>query len=264
MKTSNTIKQIIEHRSIRSFLPKDIDAQTLDNILFAGIRAASSGNMQFYSVIRSTDPELKEKLYQAHGRQNMILEAPVVLTFCSDLNRLKKWMIQGKAHTTFNDFMSFLRGVVDVCLVAQNVAVAAESLGLGTCYMGSTLTNAAKLTEILSLPKQVMPITSMVLGHPRGESNRVERLDPKAVIHDQVYCDHSESHIHSIFEKKNQEALARFAADPKNASLIQEHGIETAAQFYATKKYGQDVLDHCSEDFLECLRTQFDRVFGQK
>src|SRR5688572_28857545 len=80
------------HRSIRKYKQTPVPSTVLDRILEAATRASSSGNMQAYSVIVTTDPQIKEKLYKPHFEQSMVLDAPVLLTFCSDFHRMRRWL----------------------------------------------------------------------------------------------------------------------------------------------------------------------------
>ncbi|NJK86983.1 MAG: hypothetical protein HC906_14395 [Bacteroidales bacterium] len=91
------LETIFQHRSVRKYKETPIDQEILDKILEAGTRASSTGNMQVYSMVVSTRKEIKELLWEAHFRQNMVLQAPVHITFCADFNRFSKWCNQRKA-----------------------------------------------------------------------------------------------------------------------------------------------------------------------
>ena len=98
------------HRSIRSFLPQDIDDALLNDLLLAGLRSSSSGNMQTWSVIVTRDEANKRRLYEAHLEQSMVLEAPVVLTFCADVFRMREWIRVNHSKQSFDDLLGFLTG----------------------------------------------------------------------------------------------------------------------------------------------------------
>jgi nitroreductase len=129
-----------------------VDEQVLEQILEAGSRASTTGNMQVYSMVVTTDPQLKELLWQAHFKQDMVKQAPVVITFCADFNRFNRWCHQRKAEPGYDNFLSFFTAAIDALLVSQNVALAAESLGLGICYLGTTTYMAGSIISILNLP----------------------------------------------------------------------------------------------------------------
>ena len=95
------------HRSIRSYKPDPIDKGLLDDLLMAGLRSSSSGNMQTWSVVVTEDKSQKQKLFEAHYRQDMILEAPMVLTFCSDVFRMREWVRVNDSKQSFDDMLGF-------------------------------------------------------------------------------------------------------------------------------------------------------------
>ena len=102
-----------------------------------GCRASTTGNMQVYSIIVTRDKQKKKDLAPLHFNQKMITEAPVVLTFCADFNRFNKWCFERKAEPGYDNFLSFMTAAIDALLVAQTVCIAAESKGLGICYLGN-------------------------------------------------------------------------------------------------------------------------------
>ena len=107
--------------------------------------------MQVYSIMVTRARTLKEKLWEAHLRQNMVLTGTCVLTFCADFNRFNKWCRQRKAEPGYDNFLSFFTAAIDALLAAQNAALAAEGQGLGICYLGTTTYNADMIIEILEL-----------------------------------------------------------------------------------------------------------------
>ena len=160
------IDTIFNHRSIRKYKSDPIPENILNQILEAGSRASTTGNMQVYSMIVTTDAGLSEKLWDAHFRQDMVKEAPVHITFCADFNRFNKWCIQRGASPGYDNFLSFFTGAIDALLASQNVALEAEAHGLGICYLGTATYNADKIVEILELPASVVPVAAVVLGYP--------------------------------------------------------------------------------------------------
>lgn len=93
MITNPTLQTLLDHRSIRKYSDKKVDDSTLQNILKAGFRASTTGNMQVYSVIVNRDPEIKKKLWPLHFKQQMVLDAPVLLTFCADFHRFNNGVV---------------------------------------------------------------------------------------------------------------------------------------------------------------------------
>ena len=113
------LNQIHQHTSIRAYKPDPISENCLNEILEAGIRASSSGNMQTYSIIVTQDRSLREQLYIPHMEQSMVLDAPVLITFCADFHRMRHWLRLNNAPDNFDNFMSFMVGAIDAILVSQ-------------------------------------------------------------------------------------------------------------------------------------------------
>ena len=117
--------------------------------------------MQLYSIIVTSDDNMKSLLAPCHFNQAMVKEAPVILTICFDINRFNRWCENNNTSTDLSNLLWLLNGVVDSSLLAQNIALAAEANGLGICYLGTTLYNASEISKILSLPNGVFPITAL-------------------------------------------------------------------------------------------------------
>ena len=202
---------ILQHRSIRKYKPDPIPTSTLSQILEAGTRASTTGNMQVYSMIVTTDPVIKQKLWETHFKQNMVLEAPVHITFCADFNRFSKWCRYREAEPGYDNFLSFFTAAIDALLVSENVALAAEEQGLGICYLGTITYMSKRFSDILQLPNLVVPVASMVMGIPAEDPGLTDRLPLEAVIHNEVYRDYSPADIDKFYaEKENLPAHRKF------------------------------------------------------
>lgn len=225
----DTMQTLLAHRSIRKFKKTPIEEDVLNKILNAGTRASTTGNMQVYSIIVTKDEKRKEELCKFHFGQNMVKEAPVVLTFCADFNRFNKWCKQRNAEPGYDNFLSFMTASIDALLVSQNVAIAAESFGLGICYLGTTLYMADKIIEFLDCPQGVVPITTIVLGYPDENPELVDRLPINGIVHYETYKDYDNVTIDEIFEEKENLPLTK--------KLIEENQLENLAQIFALKRY---------------------------
>ena len=242
----NAVNTILSHRSIRKYKEKSIEPQLLKSVLEAGIMASTTGNMQVYSVIVTTDEEIKTQLSPAHFNQSMVKKAPVVLTFCADFNRFNKWCLQRNATPGYDNFLSFMTAAIDALLVAQNVCIAAEANGLGICYLGTTTYNADKIIDTLKLPRGVIPITTVTIGYPDETPELTERLPLEAVIHENVYHDYSQNDIDRLYsEKENLEI---------NKQFVKENSKETLAQVFTDVRYSKKDNEHFSKVLLEVLK----------
>ncbi|HOG20661.1 MAG TPA: nitroreductase family protein, partial [Salinivirgaceae bacterium] len=200
------LETISKHRSIRKFKPDAISDSILTEILEAGTRASNTGNMQLYSVVVTKDKEIREKLWETHFKQNMVLQAPVHITICADVNRFHKWCELNQAPVSYDNFFWFINATIDATLASQNICLEAENNGLGICILGTVLYNVDKIIEILELPKGVIPLTAIVLGYPDENPPLTDRLPLDAVVHYEKYKDYSPEVIEKLFfEKDNSE-----------------------------------------------------------
>lgn len=244
------------HKSIREYEDKDVSQELLEQILDAGIRASSSGNMQSYSIIVTKDKELKKKLYTAHMDQSMVIDAPILLTFCADFNRMRKWLTMNDAPVHFDNFMSFMIGAIDATLVAQNCALAAENAGLGLCYMGSTLANCNQIGEILNLPPNVVPIVGYSLGYPKENPPLRDRLPRHGLVHYEQYHDYSNEEILEIYKDRDEKGWKRYMDIPKLKEMTEQLGLKNLAQIYTIAKYTQESHHQFSKTVLDYLKKQ--------
>lgn len=239
---------ILNHKSIRKYKSTPVSEKDLQEILEAGIRASTSGNMQIYSIIVTRDEEMKKKLAPTHFNQPMAIQAPVVLTFCADINRFTKWCEQRNAEPGYDNFLWFTNAVIDAMLVAQNCSIAAEDKGLGVCYLGTTTYTADKIIDILELPKGVIPITTVVVGYPDENPKLTDRLPLEGVVHYETYKDYSKEDINRIYAEK--EALE------STKELLKENKKETLAQVFTDNRYKKADNLHFSKVFFKVLEDQ--------
>ncbi|MEN8155634.1 MAG: NADPH-dependent oxidoreductase [Bacteroidota bacterium] len=239
---------ILNHRTIRKYSTDPIPDEILNYILEAGTRASTTGNMQLYSIIVTTDETIREELSPCHFNQPMVKEAPVVLTFCADFNRFNKWCRLRKAEPGYDNFLSFVTAAIDALLVAQNVCVAAEDAGLGICYLGTTTYMAGKIIEILDLPGGVVPITTVTVGYPDEQPELTDRLPLEAVIHREKYTDYSDQAIDNHYREK--ESIKSYQ------EFVKENKRETLAQVFTDVRYKKSDNILFSNSLLNVLEEQ--------
>lgn len=242
------IEAIQNHRSIRKFKPDAIPEDLLNELLRAGTRASTTGNMQVYSIILTQQPEQKKKLWDIHFRQNMVLEAPVILTFNADFNRFSKWCEYRNAIPGYDNFLSFTTAFIDALLASQNIALEAENNGLGICYLGTTTYNADKICDLFHLPKGVVPATALVLGYPAEIPELTDRLPLEAIVHRETYLDYSEEQIDSIYAERENSEMTR--------KLLTINNKETLAQIFTDNRYTKKDNLFFSKKYLEVIKNQ--------
>jgi nitroreductase len=239
---------LLNRRTIRNYSAKPVENEILNEILTAGCRTSTTGNMQVYSIIITRDQEKKKELAPYHFDQKMVTEAPVVLTFCADFNRFNKWCKQRKTDPGYDNFLSFMTAAIDALLVAQTVCIAAETLGLGICYLGTTTYMAHNIIEALKLPKGVVPVTTVTLGWPAEKPEQVDRLPLEAVIHNEIYHDYSKENIDSFYDEKEKRKDSQ--------QFVNENNKETLAQVFTDVRYKKDDNVYFSKLLLQVLKDQ--------
>lgn len=242
------LDSIFNHRSIRSYRSEPVSGTVLQELLKAATRASTTGNMQVYSIIVTTDPLLKERLWEVHFKQDMVKQAPLVLTFCADFNRFNIWCRLRKANPGYDNFLSYMTAATDALLAAQNFALAAEENGLGICYLGTTIYNAEKIIEILDLPHGVVPVTTLVAGHPADLPGLTDRLPVEAVVHFEKYRDYTAQDIDRLYAEKESLDLTK--------KLLEENSLETLAQIFTEKRYTKKDNQFFSQKYLEVIERQ--------
>jgi nitroreductase len=239
---------LLERRTIRKYSPEPVDDKLLNELLVMACRASTTGNMQVYSIIITRDKQMKNDLAPLHFNQKMITEAPVILTFCADFNRFNKWCTWRKAEPGYDNFLSFMTAAIDALLVAQTTCIAAESKGLGICYLGTTTYNADKIIELLRLPKGVVPVTTISLGWPAENPEQVDRLPLEAVIHNEIYTDYSGEDIDKFYKEKEDRIDSH--------QFVAENSKETLAQVFTDIRYKKADNEYFSAVLLKVLKEQ--------
>ena len=202
---NQVLKQLKERKSVRVFMDRPILPAEEAAILEGAVNAPTAGNQQLYTIIRVTDPTLKAQLAESCDHQPFIASAPLVLVFCADC---RKW------YKTFEAFGcdprkpgvgDLLLAVSDANIAAQNAVVAAQSLGIGSCYIGDIMENAEQQRKLLSLPKYVFPAAMLVFGYPAP--SQLERPKPPRspmaqIVHDNGYRDMQPQELEQMLSVK--------------------------------------------------------------
>ena len=220
-----------------------MDEVLLQRILEAGTRASNTGNMQIYSIIVTTDPQIREQLSPCHFGQPMVTQAPIVLTFCVDVRRFSLWCRQRGADPQYDNFVWFVNGAIDAILASQNVCLEAESEGLGICYLGTTTYNADRIAEVLALPEGVIPVTTVTMGYPDKLPPPTDRLPLEGVIHRE----------HARSDRRDLGRQGSFRRDGRPAES--ERPTEPGAYFHRTSLQGRRQPSFFAEIFRNAEKT---------
>ncbi len=247
------------HRSIRAYKPDPIDPGLVDRVLASSLQgSSSSGNLNMVSVVKTQDVARKAHLCELHYGQPMVLQAPLLLSFCADTFRTREWLALRGARPGFGDFVSWHTAAFDAMILAQTAALAFESHGLGICYMGTTLFRMRQIADYLELPDHCLPVTTLVVGWPAEAPAQRDRLPPPTWIHEERYRRPAAADIDAQFAERERRGRERYlSSSPEMAALWAEHGITSLAQYYTSKiKYDPDAFAGFSADLQALLRER--------
>jgi len=241
---------LLQHKSVRKFLPDALQPGTLQALIAAGQSASTSSMLQTWSAIAIEDPKHKSAVAQLAEDQDFIRQAPLFLVFCADLNRLSNICEQHQQSGLGLDKMDpFIMATVDAALAAQSVAVAVESLGLAYCFVGAIRNNAREMAELLGLPPRTFALVGMSIGKvdSSGLSDVKPRLPMEEVLHRERWNEKDHESLISSYDK----ALGEFYDDHQKhgrkpwshhmariASSEQQDGRENMRQFLEIQDFG--------------------------
>ncbi|EOF4702043.1 nitroreductase NfsA [Klebsiella oxytoca] len=200
-----TIDLLRSHRSIRHFTDAPISDEQRAAIIAGAQGASSSSFLQCTSIIRVTDPQLRQQLVTMSGGQKHVAQAAEFWVFCADFNRNQQ--ICPDAQLGLAE--QLLLGCVDTAIMAQNALVAAESLGLGGVYIGGLRNNIDAVTELLKLPQHVLPLFGLCLGWPADNPDVKPRMPSEMLVHENSYQPLDDAVLSEYDEQLAQYYLSR-------------------------------------------------------
>jgi nitroreductase len=189
---NDTIRAMLSHHSTRHFRPDPIPESTLSMLIACAQSAATSSNLQPWSVIAVTDPGIKSTLSDVADHQSHVRTCPLLLVWLADLTRVSRIVGEAEEKDSGIPFLdTFLAASLDTALAAQNVVIAAASLGLSTVYIGGMRNDPARVAKLLRLPLSTAPVFGLCLGYSSG--NSAEQIKPRLpqsiVLHHERYDD---------------------------------------------------------------------------
>lgn len=186
---NETIESILDHRSVRSFEDKPLTQEQIRTIVECAQAASTSSYVQAYSIIGVTDPEKKAALAELAGPQSYVENNGHLFVFCADLHRAETVakMEEADLAVPLASTEKFMVACIDAALAAQNASIAAESMGLGICYIGGLRNNLEEVGRILNIPEKVIPLFGLVTGYPNQKPDKKPRLPFENVYHENGY-----------------------------------------------------------------------------
>jgi nitroreductase len=187
---NQTLTTLLTHCSVRAYLPDPLPSQTLELLVAAAQSAATSSNLQTWSVVAVEDPTRKDTLAQLAGNQAHIRQCPLFLVWLADLARLHQLAGQRGLSAAGLDYLEmFVTATIDATLAAQNATIAAESLGLGTVYIGGIRNQPEQVAKTLQLPPHLFAVFGLCVGYPDPAKPAAikPRLPQASVLHRETY-----------------------------------------------------------------------------
>ena len=253
----NETLQVIENRrSVRTYSNQSVTRAEKNLILKATFRAPTAGNLMLYSIIEVKKQKLKDRLAITCDNQPFIARAPYVLLFLADYQRwfdyfehceVKKHLGGLKVLYRKPQAGDLLLACCDALIAAQTAAIAAESLGIGSCYIGDILERYEIHRELFNLPPYVVPITLLCFGHPTPglRINRTPRFGKQAIVHQNIYHRFEGNELEQVFHEKEKQ----FTNAPHPSEF------NNAGQFIYSQKFAADFTVEMNRSVKEMLKN---------
>ncbi len=247
--------EVIENRvSLRKYDKKDISNEDLDKIIKAAMRAPTAGNMMLYSILKIKDQKKKDKLIETCDNQPFIGEAPVVLIFLADMQRwfdyydycgVKDYCEKNSLEYNGPEEGDLLLATTDAIIAAQNAVIAAESLNIGSCYIGDIMENYEVHREMFNLPDFVFPVGMLCLGYYPKEVKRIPkpRFNKEYIVFDEEYKRLSNKDFNDMFKRLENRISKDNSVNAKNFG-----------QFMYARKTGSDFSKEMARSVREALK----------
>jgi len=186
---NTVIQQLNARTSLRAFSTRAIPPEVKAAILEAACMAPTAGNQQMYTILDITDPALKTRLSETCDHQPFIAQADLVLIFLADFQKWYDIFTEAGCNPRKPGYGDLFLAMDDALIAAQNAVTAAESLCLGSCYIGDVMENYETHRDLLHLPQYVFPAAMVVFGYPREGLTRTKpaRVNMKHIVHENAY-----------------------------------------------------------------------------
>ena len=235
---NDVLKQLKARKSMRVYENRPISEEFKKEIINAAFEAPTAGAMMLYSILDITDQELKEKLVVTCDNQPFIAKAPLVLIFLADYQRWYDSFCYEDCNPRKPEEGDILLACADAIIAAQNTVVAAEALGIGSCYIGDIIENCETVKEMLELPDYVIPAAMLVYGFPvEAQKNRkkIVRFDKQFIV--------SENKYHRLTKEEHEEM----------------HRIHNEKAGFADKKITEDINAICKRKYMSDFCLEMNR-----
>lgn len=240
---NEVIRQLNARKSMRAFTDREITREEKQAILRAAVEAPTAGNQQLYTILDITDQAIKDCLVETCDHQPMIAQAKLVLIFCADCKKWYDAYLAVGCEARKPGVGDLMLAVCDAMIAAQNAVTAAESLGIGSCYIGDIMENCEAQRELLCLPDYVFPVGMVIFGFPTQQQlrkSKPERVDMEYVVHENGYRSLTPPELEAMWTPRTG-----------------EKGYEAWMRAFCSRKYGSDFareMTRSVEKYLEQYR----------
>ena len=250
---------LLKRRSVRAYEEREISAEVRADILQATLRAPTAGNLMLYSILDVTDQSMKDKLAATCDDQSFIAKAPMVWIFLADYQRWYDYFLASgveelckQKNVTMQkpEEGDIFLACCDALIAAQNAVVAAESFGIGSCYIGDIMERYETHRELLNLPQYVFPICMLVFGYPtQQQMDRpyTPRFDEKFIVFENQYRHLQQDEFSEMFTERQGRLM-------KNKSLM-EQGLTTVGKATYVNKFSADFSMEMRRSVREILKV---------
>lgn len=202
---NETIRGLMERKSVRAFEPREISREDKETILLAATAAPTAGSQQLYTILDITDQKIKDHLAVSCDNQPFIASAPMVLLFCADYQKWYDAFQSAVLSPRLPGPGELMLSVQDSAIAAQNAVTAAQSLGIGSCYIGDIMEKCEEHRELLGLPEYVFPAIMLVFGYPtQQQKDRAKRprCELNHIVHTNRYRRMDAAELRAMFQTK--------------------------------------------------------------
>jgi len=253
---NQVIETLLKRKSVRAYEKREIEPNVKAAILKATLRAPTAGNMMLYSIIDVTDQRIKDRLAVTCDNQPFIARAPMAWVFLADYQRWYDYFLASDVEVVCQQNNKPMRrpeegdlflACCDALIAAQNAVIAAESFGVGSCYIGDVIEQYEAHKELLNLPQYVFPICMLVFGYPTGQQKDREmttRFDEKFIVFENGYRQLDSAEFDEMFRERESQM-------PKGKAM---GGIANFGQAMYRRKFGSDFSVEMSRSAREWLK----------
>jgi nitroreductase len=255
---NQTMQLLLNRKSVRAYQAQEIRQDDKDQIIAAALRAPTAGNLMLYSIIEVSDQTLKDKLVTTCDNQPFIARARLVLLFLADFQRwMDTFQVSGVERLCQQNGVTMRKpqpgdlflACCDALIAAQTTVIAAESLGIGSCYIGDIMENYETHKTLFDLPDYVFPISLVCFGHPtqqQQERAQTTRFDQKYIVFENRY---------HRFDSAELEEMTKARGESVFAGRDELQGAKNLGQWIYLRKFGADFSKEMNRSVRAMLRV---------